>query len=324
MFSKNMLHRCKPVFKHRPKKFFGIQKQALVSAGTYEIEATDETPVPTAVETASSKKLAISSSMSAPPDQPSESSDYMYKLKGNRIVDCENLEQAIGSIGLCNDCKSPLALSEDLATRRELVSKLAICCTNAECNKEALISDPYSKSSKSLNTISVFGMREIGRGKNSLETFCGLMDLFPPVVGSSYAVHNQFLAEASSKAGLESILAACAYLHKLQGSEPTSTIDIAVTCDGTWSKRRFTATHGIVFVIAWETGQVLDFEILSKRCTACSRKKTKLGEDSAAFEEWWRGHEPQCEMNHHGVCRSTCSVETIRGNSLPAVYRGDH
>ena len=120
------------------------------------------------------------------------------------------------------------------------------------------------------------------------------MDLLPPVVGASYGVHNQSIGEATSKAGMESMLAAYAYLHQ-HNSEPTSVIDIIVTCDGTWSKRGFTATHGVVLVIAWETGQVIDYEILSKCCTACSRMKTKLGEDFAAFEEWW-----ECEMSHHG------------------------
>ena len=116
-----------------------------------------------------------------------------------------------------------------------------------------MISDPYSKKAKSLNTRSVLGMREIGRGRNSLETFCGLMDMLPPIVGSSYGVHNRSLADASMKAGRESMLAAHAHLHQLKASPPTSVIDMAVTCDGTWSKRSFTATHGIVVVIAWET-----------------------------------------------------------------------
>ena len=134
-----MSHRSKPVFKRRPKGFFGVQRQAMVtfcsSTADKASKAAHERPVP--VETASSKKLAISSSMSGPSDQyttaltttgePCESYDYVGKLKGNRIVDCEDVIQALDNIGLCNDCKSPLTLSEDLVTRRGLVSKLAIC-----------------------------------------------------------------------------------------------------------------------------------------------------------------------------------------------------
>ena len=75
---------------------------------------------------------------------------------------------------------------------------------------------------------------------------------------------------------------------------------LVVTCDGTWCKRGFTATHGVVVVIAWETGQVLDFQIMTKRCSICARKKTALGEDSQEFADWWEGHKDSCEINHHG------------------------
>lgn len=71
-------------------------------------------------------------------------------------------------------------------------------------------------------------------------------------------------------------------------------------CDGTWSKRGFTATYGIVAVIAWETGQVLDFQVKSKCCNACSRKLTQVGEESEEFAAWWETHKDTCEKNHDG------------------------
>ncbi len=72
------------------------------------------------------------------------------------------------------------------------------------------------------------------------------------------------------------ILAASAHLHQLHGLEPTELLDIPVTCNGTWSKRGFTAIHGVVVVIAWESGQVLDYEIKTKRCSVCALKKEKM------------------------------------------------
>jgi hypothetical protein len=41
-------------------------------------------------------------------------------------------------------------------------------------------------------------------------------------------------------------------------------VDIAVSFDGTWAKRGFTSLIGIVFVIALDTGEVLDYHVLSK------------------------------------------------------------
>ena len=45
--------------------------------------------------------------------------------------------------------------------------------------------------------------------------------------------------------------------------DANSIIDVAVTYHGTWSKRGFTANHGIGVVISVDTGEALDMEILS-------------------------------------------------------------
>ena len=310
------------VFKRRPRAFYGVRKQELATPHSTEAEEasleTDDAPVerPVPVETASSKKLAISprypstggpsghdlrskaqpSTSSA--GEPSESHHYVGKLKGNRLVDCERFSQAVSEIGLCSTCKAPLTLREDFVSRRGLVSKLAICYTNTACNKEAVVSDPYSSESLSVNTRSVLGMREIRRGRSGLEYFCGLMDMLPPLSNRSYNMHNHKLAVASMEAAQENMNAASAHLHKLHGVGPKEVLDIVVTCDGTWSKRGYTATHGVVVVISWETGQVLDFQIQTKRCKVCSLNK--LDEDSVEFAKWWEEHQEDCELNHEG------------------------
>ena len=320
------------VFKKRPRGFNGTPRQFMpsssspgpssISADTDEAttgesvaEVHVERPIP--VETASSKKLAISLSVcpSSPPSrdlrnasQPSTSSAgepsvvYEEKLKGYRLVNCERFSQAVSQIGLCSVCKSPLTLKEDLVSRRGLVSKLMISCTNTACKNEALVSDPYSsdKESKALNMRSVMGMREIGRGMAGLQNFCGIMDMLPPVTVKAFRDLNETLSKASREAVTENMKAASAHLHWLRGVDPGSVLDIAVTCDGTWSKRGYTATHGVVVVIEWETGQVLDFEILTKRCTACSLRKARCGEGSPEFAEWYEGHKSSCQKNHDG------------------------
>ena len=62
-------------------------------------------------------------------------------------------------------------------------------------------------------------------------------------------------------------------------------IGIPVSFDGTWSKRGFTANHGVSFVISAETGKVLDCEVVSKFCSACVQKKSTLSEDFAKLQE---------------------------------------
>ena len=99
---------------------------------------------------------------------------------------------------------------------------------------------------------------------------------------------------------LENMRAASAHIHKLQGVSPDEVINVTVTCDDTWSKRGFTATYGVVVVIAWETGQVLDFQIKSKCYMACALELNSVDEDSKVFRMWCDGHRDVCGRNHVG------------------------
>lgn len=320
-------------FGKRPKGFHGTPKHLVnpvrSTPHSTEVEAPAEAPVerPTPVETASGKKLATSSrcaSMSEPSieglrsshpstssaNEASESNDYVGELKGYRLVSCERLSEAVTEIGVCSGCGSPLTFREDLVSRRGLVSKLMICCTSSVCNREVKISDPYASNAKSLNARSVVAMRTIGRGQASLESFCGMMDMLPPVTPASFSEHNKVLARVSTETASENMLAASAYLHQLHGVGLTDVIDVAVTCDGTWSKRGFTATYGVVVVIAWESGQVLDYEIKSKRCIVCARQK--MDPESEEFAEWWEGHQEQCDCTHDGSSPAMeCEAATV-------------
>lgn len=87
------------------------------------------------------------------------------------------------------------------------------------------------------------------------------------------------------------------YLGRVWRSDP---LDITVTFDGTWSKRGFTAIYGVMVVISWDTGRVLDAHVLSKFCGSCSRMRTRLGETSLEFRKWYKRHKKRCTVNHKG------------------------
>ena len=82
---------------------------------------------------------------------------------------------------------------------------------------------------------------------------------------------------------------------------PDEAIDVMVTCDGTWSKRAHTALFGVVVEASWETGQVLDVEVLSKWCNQCQEKKKECPDTSSAqFLDWWEVHQSSCGPNFSG------------------------
>ncbi|KAG8256859.1 hypothetical protein J6590_061142 [Homalodisca vitripennis] len=55
------------------------------------------------------------------------------------------------------------------------------------------------------------------------------------------------------------------------------------------------------------TGLVIDFEVLSKYCRVCERKKTEITEESDEFEDWYITHKPLCQANYSG---SSPAMET--------------
>jgi len=53
-------------------------------------------------------------------------------------------------------------------------------------------------------------------------------------------------------------------------------LDVAISFDGTWHHRGFNSSHGVSIVMAVDTGEVLDFEVLSKDCSVCMKNDVQL------------------------------------------------
>lgn len=77
-----------------------------------------------------------------------------------------------------------------------------------------------------------------------------------------------------------------------------SLYDIAVSGDGTWRKRGFSSSYGVVTAMSTITGKALDCEVMSKECKQCVQWMGK--ERSPESEEWWEQHQHQCHANFEG------------------------
>ena len=73
---------------------------------------------------------------------------------------------------------------------------------------------------------------------------------------------------------------------------------IAVSGDGTWRKRGFTSSVGVVTVMSLLSGKILDSEIMSKECRTCLINTRKAG--TVEYDIWWQGHRAQCQSNFQG------------------------
>ena len=219
-------------------------------------------------------------------------------MKGLRLIDLESLLASVSRRASCNVCNSPLTVKEDLVLRRGICTKLSLSCTNLYCaGSDDAFCDP-SKHSKAFNTRFILAGKMCGRGRSGLETISGFMGLPPPLTFRAFSDYNLSINKIIQEATIESQHSVSAHLHSQYDTKPNDVIDVTVTCDGTWSKRGFTALYGVTVVMSWDSGQVLNAVALSKQCTVCKQKESTM--DEQEYLDWYAVHEESCNANYSG------------------------
>ena len=131
-----------------------------------------------------------------------------------------------------------------------------------------------------------------------LETFCGIMDLPPPVGMSSCAKINDTVHKASTTVQKASMkLAVEAEYTRARDVNNDEEKNIDVSSDGTWMTRGHSSKVG--FVIGMDTGKVLDTESRSKVCKSCDYW-SKQDHNTNRYRTWQAEHHTVCTMTHAG------------------------
>jgi hypothetical protein len=87
-------------------------------------------------------------------------------------------------------------------------------------------------------------------------------------------------------------------------------LGIGVSGDGTWRKRGFSSYHGVSSLISIVSGTIIDVEVKSSLCHACSLWENKKG--TVAYRQWLARHSPVRERNFTGTPGSMESVSACR------------
>ena len=143
-----------------------------------------------------------------------------------------------------------------------------------------------------INRRTVLAAREIGIGHKGFVKFSGVMNMPPPMKKNSYKDIVKLLEHAAESVAQRSIDKAATETKEFYESEDDGIYDVAVSGDGTWRKRGFNSSTGIVTAISLVTGNVLDTEIMSRECRTCLLKSNKEG--TPEFDLWWEGHQHEC------------------------------
>ncbi|XP_076468336.1 uncharacterized protein LOC143299096 [Babylonia areolata] len=142
-------------------------------------------------------------------------------------------------------------------------------------------------------------MRCICGGLAELQTFCGILNLPPPVQKSSHNKTNKTIYQAASAEQTESMARAAAIEHELADGEG-EVKDVDVSVDGTYMTRGHTSNIGVTSAIGCQTGKVLDIGSLSKTCKGCDYGKSLKSRDPGSYRHWLEEHEAVCTLTHGG------------------------
>ena len=211
-----------------------------------------------------------------------------------------------------------IVFQEDQAKRYGNSSLLHIECT--KCKQKVYLqtsgnsSENWNASSAvDVNHRMVYSAFEIGVGREAIATLCEIFNMPPPCSKNLWTKHSEILFEAHKKAIASRMEAAKLRVEEYYhdsipvAKQNSDHIDIAVSYDGTWSKRGYTANFGIGFVISVDTGEVIDYDFESKVCATCLERKEQYNEEE--FARWFEGHKDECTQTHSGSSGSMeCSI----------------
>ena len=192
-------------------------------------------------------------------------------ISGYRIIDMELLSNVFEEL-CCPKCSQPnLLFSENNCKKKGSSSMLTLNCscgylrefhTSRTCGKGYDINRRIS-----------YSMRAMGQGYMGIEKFTALMNIPKPFTVNVYNKIVDQIATATEEVAQETIEEAVESIREMKGStNDEEIIDIGVSLDGTWQRRGFSSNNGVVAALSIDTGKVVDIEVMSKVCKACTLK----------------------------------------------------
>ena len=225
-------------------------------------------------------------------------------LHGYKILHSNVLNSLLTFSKCCNCSNGTLKLAQNDRIRHGLCECLVLSCENCTFTKQLFTSElcKNSKHMFDVNLRSTLSTISAGGGQVALKKFCGAMDLPMPVHNNGYNRHLKKIASMTKQNCDSNMSSAAILLKQLNNKHPDDIVDVSVTVDGTWQKRYgHNSKHGINFVIAVDTGQVLDYEIKTLVCKECE-VNGKLDHTSDKYKNWLLKH--KCPINHSGSSES--------------------
>ena len=217
-----------------------------------------------------------------------------------RIIDAGILREIVEDCACpsCKDCK--LSVEEKPKERKGLSNRYYIICHACGYEKRYYTSNRVQSERNGkggapfeVNARFTLTMRNMGKGHSDIRSFCGIMNMPPPMTEDTYQKLHGNLHNAAVKCSQESMSAAALELGQQNNK------DVTIMIGGTWQKRGHTSINGVVTCISMESRKVLDCEVLSKVCKGCDQMQNK-DKESAEYVEWQLSHDRVCKKSYEG------------------------
>ena len=207
----------------------------------------------------------------------------------------------------CPRCGFSVETNNMLQEKQGHAQLLKISCCSISCRweKSFYTSERVKNSGRGakpfdINLRTIMAFREIGRGHAAMNTFCGYMNMPPPMAEITF---NETVKSRLHPAYIDIVNrnmedSAKEVRVKLadESESEVSVYDTAVSCDGSWQHRGYASINGLVTAINIDTGKCLAFETLVKNCKACEMWASRKG--TTEYNTFVQDH--NCPINHHG------------------------
>lgn len=225
----------------------------------------------------------------------SESDINVNQSFGYCFVNFVAVFTAISNVVVCHKCHSRVTFSH--TSMRGLGLKINVTCEMCD-NIGSVPNSPFIRNAYELNRRIVLAMRLLGIGMNGLIKFCAFMDLPRPIFQTVYTAAVDIISVAARSVCQISMERAVKEEKEMTSAEGRDDNELTVSGDGSWRKRGFTSLFGLVSLIGWHTGKVVDIIVKSKYCKICETWEKK--KDTEEYAEWLETHKTVCQSNHEG------------------------
>lgn len=271
---------------------------------------------------ASRRKLKLVKEKIGPTDAVKD-----VETKERCIIELETLKDLFAMF-TCSECGTEGSFDVYFGERMGYSRQIHI-----KCQRCPFVAKKYSCSRKSnseqankgfdVNNAMVVCFNELGLGYAALKKFSALVNI-PGMHSTTYEKLTKHVGEAHVNVSDNVLNASAEAVRKVYADldgcnigdsdnvcSSNQPLDVMVSFDGTWHKRGFASNYGVGIVIEVMTGLVLDYEVLSKYCSACEHNKAKDMSDSERAE-WKHKHQADCKINFKGSSKAMEKEAAVR------------